>query len=74
MLSAAEQLLIEMINRMRLDPEGEAERFGIDLNEGLAAGTLDGSARQVLAPNELLHDAADAHGAWMGWHVKLLWS
>ena len=65
MLSAAEQLLIEMINRMRLDPEGEAERFGIDLNEGLAAGTLDGSARQVLAPNELLHDAADAHGAWM---------
>lgn len=64
-LSAAEQLLIEMINRTRLDPEGEAARFGIDLNEGLAAGTLDGSARQVLAPNELLQDAADAHGAWM---------
>jgi hypothetical protein len=65
MLSAAEQLLIEMINRTRLDPEGEAARFGIDLNEGLDAGTLDGSARQVLAPNELLSDAADAHGAWM---------
>jgi len=65
MLSAAEQLLIEMINRTRLDPEGEAERLGIDLNEGLEEGTLDASARQVLAPNELLSDAADGHGAWM---------
>lgn len=64
-ISAAEQLLIEMVNRTRLDPEGEAARFGIDLNEGLAEGTLDGTARQVLAPNQLLHDAADAHGAWM---------
>ncbi|WP_299031815.1 DUF4214 domain-containing protein [uncultured Sulfitobacter sp.] len=64
-ISAAEQLLIEMINRTRLDPEGEAARFGIDLNEGLSAGTLDGEARQVLAPNALLHDAADAHGQWM---------
>ncbi|MEP1766922.1 MAG: DUF4214 domain-containing protein [Sulfitobacter sp.] len=64
-ISAAEQLLIEMINRARLDPEAEAERFGIDLNEGLEAGTLDGSARQVLAPNELLNAAADAHGTWI---------
>jgi hypothetical protein len=64
-LSAAEQLLIEMINRARLDPLGEAARFGIDLNEGLAAGTLDGEARQVLAPNQLLHDAAEAHSDWM---------
>lgn len=64
-LSAAEQLLIEMINRTRLDPLGEAERFGIDLNEGLAPGTLDGEARQVLAPNQVLHDAAEAHSDWM---------
>lgn len=65
MLSAAEQLLIEMINRTRLDPLGEAERFGIDLNEGLNAGALDGSARQVLSPNSSLQDAAEAHGEWM---------
>ena len=64
-LSAAEQLLIEMINRARLDPLGEAERFGIDLNEGLAPGTLDGEARQVLAPNQALHNAAEAHSDWM---------
>ena len=42
-LSASEQLLIEMINRARLDPEGEAALFGIDLNQGLSTGTLDGS-------------------------------
>ena len=65
MLSAAEQLLIEMINRMRLDPLGEADRFGINLNEGLEPGTLDGSARQVLAPNELLNNAAEGHAVWM---------
>lgn len=64
-ISGAEQLLIEMINRTRLDPEGEAARYGIDLNEGLARGTLDGSARQVLAPNQFLHDSAEAHGLWM---------
>jgi hypothetical protein len=64
-LSAAEQLLIEMINRARLDPEGEAARFGIDLNAGLVAGTLDGSVRQVLAPNQLLHDASQSHADWM---------
>lgn len=64
-VSAAEQLLIEMINRTRLDPLGEAALFGIDLNEGLSAFRLDGSARQVLAPNALLHDASDTHGAWM---------
>lgn len=64
-LSASEQLLIEMINRARLDPAGEAARFGIDLNEGLAPGTLDGSARQALSPNQLLHDAAESHSQWM---------
>lgn len=64
-LSAAEQLLIELINRARLDPLGEAQRYGIDLNEGLVAGTLEGGVRQALAPNALLHDAAEAHSVWM---------
>lgn len=35
-ISAAEQLLIELINRARLDPLAEAQRLGIDLNAGLA--------------------------------------
>lgn len=64
-LSAAEQLLIEMINRTRLDPAGEAARYGIDLNQGLDDGTLDAQARQVLAPNQFLNDAAEAHSDWM---------
>ena len=64
-ISAAEQYFIELTNRARLDPEVEAARLGIDLNEGLAAGTLDGTAKQVLAPNALLEDAAQDHSEWM---------
>ena len=64
-LSSAEQLLIEMVNRARLDPEAEAARYGIDLNADLPAGTLGGEARQALAPNQLLHDASEVHADWM---------
>lgn len=63
-LTAAEQYMLELINRTRLDPLGEAARQGISLNEGLAAGTLDGHARQVLAPNALLERAATGHSLW----------
>ena len=34
-----EQYLVELINRGRANPAAEASRYGIDLNEGLAAGT-----------------------------------
>jgi Ca2+-binding RTX toxin-like protein len=64
-ISAAEQYLIELINRARLDPISEAERYGIELNQGLAAGTLDGSSKQPLAGNEFLAAAAQAHSEWM---------
>lgn len=64
-MTAAEQYLLEMINRARLDPAGEAARYGIDLNEGLAAGTIDASAKQVLAPNAALESAAGSHSLWM---------
>lgn len=64
-LTAAEQYMLEMINRARLDPAAEARRFGIDLNEGLAAGTISGAAKQVLAPNALLETAATRHVQWM---------
>ena len=64
-LSAAEQYLLELINRGRLDPLAEAERYGIDLNEGLAPGTIDATAKQVLAPNALLREAAEGHSLWM---------
>ena len=35
-----EQLMLELINRARMDPAGEAARQGISLNQGLAAGTI----------------------------------
>ena len=64
-LTAAEQYLIELINRARLDPLAEAARYGIDLNEGLAAGAIDGSSKQVLAPSAVLDQAATGHSTWM---------
>lgn len=64
-ISAAEQLLIELINRARLDPLAEAARLGLDLNAGLAPGTLNGTTKQVLAPNPILELAAEGHSQWM---------
>ncbi|MDX5356612.1 MAG: CAP domain-containing protein [Rhodobacterales bacterium] len=64
-LNAYEQYFLELVNRARLDPMAEAARIGISLNAGLTAGTLDGSARQVLAPNTLLETAASNHSLWM---------
>ena len=63
--TAQEQLFLELINRARLDPAGEAARYGIDLNAGLTAGTISTAQKQVLTFNELLNDSADGHTAWM---------
>ena len=38
--TAQEVLMWQLVNRARLDPVAEAARYGIDLNEGLAAGTI----------------------------------
>ena len=64
-LTPYEQLLLELVNRARLNPNGEAARYGIRVNEDLPAGTLDSSVRQPLAPNALLADAALDHSNWM---------
>ncbi len=63
--TAQDQLFLELVNRARLDPVGEAARFGIDLNQGLTAGTISGAQKQVLTFNLLLNDAAYAHSASM---------
>jgi Ca2+-binding RTX toxin-like protein len=63
-LTATEQYLLELMNRARLDPAAEAARMGIDLNLGLAAGTISETAKQVLAPNALLEAAATGHSLW----------
>lgn len=64
-MSAADQYLLEMMNRARLDPEAEAERYGIDLNAGLSPGAISTGSKQVLAPNQLLDAAATQHSQWM---------
>ncbi|MFM7250553.1 MAG: CAP domain-containing protein [Planctomycetaceae bacterium] len=62
--TAHEQFLLEMVNRGRADPLAEATRYGIDLNEGLEAGTISAAAKQPLAFNPFLIDAAQRHSQW----------
>ncbi len=62
-VTAAEQYQLELINRARLDPVAEAARLGINVNEGLAPGTISIAAKQPLAglPASALHDIAVDH-------------
>ncbi len=64
-LTAYDQLLLEVVNRSRMDPLGEAARLGIDLNAGLAPGTITASPKQPLAPNGNLVAAARGHSQHM---------
>lgn len=63
--TAREQLMLELVNRARLDPLGEAARFDIDLNDGLVPGRLDGTVKQPLAGNLTLVASSAAHSEWM---------
>ncbi|MGB5837765.1 MAG: CAP domain-containing protein, partial [Albidovulum sp.] len=63
--SETEQLMLELINRARLDPQGEAARAGIGLNDGLAPDTISGTPKSVLAPNDMLAESSEDHSAWM---------
>jgi Ca2+-binding RTX toxin-like protein len=64
-MTPQEQLMLELINRARMDPEGEAKRYGISLNEGLSKGTISDAPKQVLAGNDDLAASADKHSKWM---------
>ena len=63
--TAEEQLFLELVNRARSNPLGEAALYEIDLNEGLAPGTISDQAKQPLAWNFALIDAARNHNQWM---------
>lgn len=63
--TAYEQYFLELVNRARANPGAEAARLGIDLNQGLAAGTIANTAKQPLAMNQFLNDSAQAHSDWM---------
>jgi uncharacterized protein YkwD len=60
-----DQYLLELTNRGRANPTSEAARYGIDLNEGLAAGTISAAAKQPLAFNLNLNASADSQSQWM---------
>jgi uncharacterized protein YkwD len=63
--SALEQYVLELVNRARASPTAEAARYSVDLNEGLAAGTISTAAKQPLAINPFLTDSARNHSQWM---------
>ena len=64
-LSDMEQLLVELVNRARANPLAEAARYGIDLNDGLAPGTIPPEAQQPLAPHPALIQAAGDYAQWL---------
>lgn len=60
-VTAYEQLFLELTNRARANPTAEAARYGINLNEGLRAGTIPSTAVQPLALNDSLQASIQAH-------------
>ena len=64
--SAQDQYMLELINRGRANPQAEADRYGIELNEGVRTkDTISTDARQPLAFNLNLNAAAEGHSQWL---------
>jgi uncharacterized protein YkwD len=63
--TAQEVLVVELVNRARANPEAEATRLGIGLNDGITGTQLTATAKQPLAHNLLLIDSARTHSQWM---------
>jgi serralysin len=64
--TAQDQLMLELVNRARANPQAEADRLlSGNLNEGLASGTISTAAKQPLAFNLNLNAAAEGHSQWM---------
>ena len=60
-ITPLEQYALELLNRDRADPAAAAVRYGVDLNEGIAPGTITTAAKQPLAPNQSLLNAIRGH-------------
>ena len=52
--SNLEQYMLELMNRARANPSAEAARYGIDLNEGLPAGTISAAPKLRAKPSSPL--------------------
>lgn len=61
-----EQLMLELINRARANPAAEADRYRINLNEGIPADELiTTESKQPVTFNLDLIEAARGHNQWM---------
>jgi Ca2+-binding RTX toxin-like protein len=70
--TAYEQYMLELINRARMDPNAEAKRQGVSLNEGVdSKHHILSSAKEVLAGNDQLGLAAEKHSQWILTNDKL---
>lgn len=63
--TAQEVLMLELINRARFDPNAEATRYSIGLNDGITDSSISSARKPPLAHNLLLIDAARVHSQWM---------
>ena len=63
--TAFEQYMVELINRARANPPTEAESYGIDSNEGIAANTISTDPKPPVASNEKLVVAAHTYSQWV---------
>jgi uncharacterized protein YkwD len=63
--TAYDQYMVELINWARANPTAAATRYGVDLNEGLSAGTIPTAAKQPLAINPYLTNSSQTHSQWM---------
>ena len=64
-LPGPEQLMLQMLNQERANPSAAAALYGIDVNSGLAPGTLSTSPLPPLAPTTDLQTVAEQHSADM---------
>jgi hypothetical protein len=62
-LHQAAEYMLTVINDIRANPSAAAAQNGIDLNEGLPAGTISTAAKQPLAMNPQLMAAIEGHMA-----------
>jgi hypothetical protein len=63
--TAQEVLVVELVNRARANPEAEAARLEIGLNDGITGTPITAAAKQPLAHNLFLIDSARTHSQWM---------
>ena len=63
--TAQEVLVVELVNRARANPDAEAARLGIGLNDGVTGSPITNTPKQPLAHNLLLIESARLHSQWM---------